>query len=153
VRLADIFDYTRAQQMDKARDKGLTLRFVETDMVVVSDLKMLQSILDNLVSNAVRHTARGSVLVGARRRGDEVEIQVLDTGPGIPEDHIPLLFEAYRRFDDTARGGELTHGLGLVLVRKQMELLGHELRVRSTPGRGSLFGVRLPRATSNGELA
>lgn len=146
VRLADLFDYTRAQQADKARDKGLELRFAETDMAVVSDLKMLQSILDNLVSNAVRYTPRGRVLVGARRRGDQVDIQVWDTGPGIPAPSIPLLFEAYRRFDDTARGAELGHGLGLALVKKQVELLDHALIVNSLPGRGSLFAVRLPRA-------
>ncbi len=146
VRLANLFDYTRAQQMDKAQDKGLSLHFAETDMTVISDLKMLQSILDNLVSNAVRYTVRGRVLVGARRRGDQVEIQVLDTGPGISTDHIPLLFEAYRRFDDTARGAELGHGLGLALVKKQVELLGHALLVKSIPGRGSIFCVRLPRA-------
>lgn len=149
VRVSDLFDYTRVQQTDKAGEKGLKLRFVPTGLSVVSDLKMLQSILDNLVSNAVRYTAQGSVLVGARRRNGQVEIQVLDTGSGIPPEHIPLLFEAYRRFDDTARGAEMGHGLGLALVKKQVQLLGHELRVRSLPGRGSMFSVLLPRITAD----
>ena len=148
VRIADLFEYTRAQQADKAADKGIRLRFVDTGLAVVSDLKMLQSIVDNLVGNAVRYTGKGRVLVGARRRGAQVEIQVLDTGPGIPRDLVPLLFEAYRRFDDTARGAEVGHGLGLALVKKQVELLGHELIVRSLPGRGSLFAVRLPRTSA-----
>lgn len=147
IRLSDIYDYTRAQQADKAQEKGLRLRFAATRLEVVSDLKMLQSICDNLVSNAVRYTEQGRILVGARRRGDGwVEMQIWDTGPGIPAEHIPLLFEAYRRFDDTARGADMGFGLGLALVKKQTDLLQHELRVRSVPGRGSVFSVLLPRA-------
>jgi signal transduction histidine kinase len=146
IRLADIYDYTRAQQADKAAEKGVRLRFAATSLEVVSDLKMLQSICDNLVSNAVRYTQTGHVLVGARRRSKTVEIQVWDTGPGIPAEHIPLLFEAYRRFDDTARGADVGFGLGLALVKKQVDLLDHDLRVRSCPGRGSVFCVVLPRA-------
>jgi len=145
VRLSDLFDYTRAQQADKAIEKGLNLRFVNTGLTVVSDLKMLQSILDNLVGNAVRYTTRGSVLVGARRRGKLVEVQVWDTGPGIAAEYIPLLFDAYRRFDDTARGADVGFGLGLALVKKQSDLLGHEMRVHSWPGSGSVFSVLLPR--------
>ena len=146
IELADIFDYTRAQQADKAREKGLLLRFAPTRLAVVSDLKMLQSICDNLVSNAVRYTESGHILVGARRRGDALELQVWDTGPGIHAARIPLLFEAYRRFDDTAHNADLGVGLGLALVKKQTDLLNHPLRVRSIPGRGSVFSVLLPRA-------
>lgn len=146
VRLADLFDYTRIQQTQQAQEKGLRLRFVETELIAVSDLKMLQSILDNLVGNAVRYTHKGTVLVGARRRGKSVEIQVFDTGPGIPEHRIPLLFEAYRRFDDTAPDAETGHGLGLALVQRQAQLLGHPIRVCSKVGKGSMFSVRLPRA-------
>jgi signal transduction histidine kinase len=146
IALTDIYDYTRAQQADKAREKGLLLRFAPTRLAVVSDLKMLQSICDNLVSNAVRYTESGHILVGARRRGDAVELQVWDTGPGIPAERIPLLFEAYRRFDDTAPTADTGVGLGLALVMKQAELLQHTLHVRSVPGRGSVFSIRLPRA-------
>ncbi len=147
VRLTDIFDYTRAQQAGKAADKGLRLRFVETRLEVVSDLKMLQSILDNLVSNAVRYTLSGRILVGARRRGDHIEVQVWDSGPGIPEATIPLLFEAYRRFDDTARGADTGFGLGLALVKKQADLLDHTIAVDSRPGWGTRFSVCLPDAS------
>lgn len=146
IHLADIYKYTRVQQTDKASEKGLRLLFVDTQLEVVSDLKMLQSICDNLICNAVRYTRSGRVLVGARRRGELIEIQVWDTGPGIPAQHLPLLFEAYRRFDDTARGADMGFGLGLALVKKQVDLLGHEIRVRSCPGRGSVFSVLLPRA-------
>lgn len=145
VRLADLFEYTRIQQAQQAREKGLRLRFVATELVAISDLKMLQSILDNLASNAVRYTSSGTVLVGARRRGDKIEIQVFDTGPGMAEDRIPLLFEAYRRFDDTASNADAGHGLGLALVQRQAELLGHEIRVCSRIGKGSMFSVMLPR--------
>ncbi|MEQ1601621.1 MAG: HAMP domain-containing sensor histidine kinase [Methylophilaceae bacterium] len=149
VRIADIFEFTRAQQAEKAQAKNLKLHFVATGIEVLSDLKMLQSILDNLVSNAVRYCTQGQVLVGVRRRGGAqalVEIQVWDTGPGILPEHIPLLFEAYRRFDDTLRGDDTGSGLGLTLVKKQADLLHHPLQVKSWPGKGSLFSVTLPRA-------
>ncbi|MCA1979287.1 MAG: HAMP domain-containing histidine kinase [Thiobacillus sp.] len=148
IRLANLFESTRNQQAQLASEKGLRLRFVATDGVVVSDQKMLQSILDNLVGNAVRYTSRGGVLIGARRRGDAIEIQVYDTGPGIPEERIPMLFEAYRRFDDTASDADVGHGLGLALVQRQAELLGHEVKVCSRIGKGSMFSVRLPLHTA-----
>ncbi|MCA1979656.1 MAG: HAMP domain-containing histidine kinase [Thiobacillus sp.] len=146
IPLAELFEQIRFLQADKARAKGLRLRFVTTDQVVMSDVRMLRSILDNLVGNAVRYTTAGSVLVGARRHGAMVEIQVLDTGPGIAEAHLPLLFEAYRRFDDTTESADIGHGLGLALVHKQAELLGHDLHVCSVIGRGSRFSIRVPLA-------
>jgi signal transduction histidine kinase len=144
VKLAELFAYTRSQQTGKAEEKGLQLHFVESRLSVVSDLKMLQSILDNLVSNAVRYTQQGRVLVGVRRRGRSAEIQVWDTGSGIEAPIIPQLFEAYRRFDDTAQSSDVGFGLGLALVKKQADLLDHPLVVRSMPGRGSMFSVRVP---------
>ncbi|MDP2031681.1 MAG: HAMP domain-containing sensor histidine kinase [Thiobacillus sp.] len=146
IQLADIYAYTRAQQAEKARQKGLLLRFAPTSLEVVSDIKMLQSICDNLVSNAVRYTESGHILVGSRRRGQTVEMQIWDTGPGIPADRIDQLFEAYRRFDDTADNAGHGVGLGLALVKKQADLLNHALCVRSIPGRGTVFSVILPRA-------
>ncbi|HEY8509214.1 MAG TPA: ATP-binding protein [Steroidobacteraceae bacterium] len=91
----------------------------------------------------MRDTETGGVLVGARRRGGRVELQVYDTGPGIPASLIPQLFVAYRRFSDT-RNAARGHGLGLALVSKQAQLQRHEVTVRSLPGRGSLFGVSMP---------
>jgi signal transduction histidine kinase len=146
IQLSDIYAYTRAQQTARADAKGLRLHFVPTTLAVMSDLKMLQSICDNLVSNAVRYTRSGRVLIGARRRGAAVELQVWDTGPGIAPEHVPHLFEVYRRFDDTSSGAEQGVGLGLALVKKQADLLGHVLDLHSTPGQGTRFGILLPRA-------
>lgn len=102
--------------------------------------------LDNLVSNAVRYTRQGTVLVAARPRGGHIDIEVRDSGPGIAAEHLPLIFLPFRRFDDRSRPADQGQGLGLALARKQADLLGHTLTVRSRPGRGSVFTLRVPRA-------
>lgn len=141
VAVRELFEASDAQFQARARERGIDLRFRISDAVLDSDPRMLQSILDNFVSNALRYTDAGRVLVVARRRGKRVELQVHDTGPGIDAAHLPQLFEAYRRFDDRRDRGEDGQGLGLALVRKQADLLGHEVRVRSVVGRGSMFAV------------
>lgn len=143
IALADIFRRCEAQFANEAVTRGLRLRFVATRAVLIGDPTLLQSILDNLVSNAVRYTERGGVVVGLRQRGFARELQVLDSGPGLESERIPLLFEAYRRFDDRRCGGE-GMGLGLALVRKQCELAGYRVEVRSRPGHGSVFAIRIP---------
>lgn len=149
--LTSVFDAVSAQFKAQATDKGLRLRLRPMAVAVDSDARMLQSIVDNLVANAVRYTRRGGVLVAARPRGRQVLLTVIDTGPGFDETLLPQLFIAYRRFDDrdrskTADDGGQGQGLGLALVRKQVDLLGHALQVRSVPGRGSAFTLRLARA-------
>ncbi len=143
--LMDVFASCAAQFGPLARDKGLTLRIRASEAVVDSDPMMLQSVVDNLVSNAVRYTDAGRVLLAARARRHEVELQVWDTGAGIPEDLIPQIFIPYRRFDDREARHDAGQGLGLALARKQTELLGHSMSVRSHVGRGSVFSLRLPR--------
>lgn len=148
--LQELFDALQAQFEPLARERGLVLQLRPLPCAVDSDPRLLQSIVDNLVSNALRCTVQGGVRVAARaRRGGGVEIMVLDTGPGIARDQLPLLFTAYRRFDDRDRPQAETGeglGLGLALVKKQAELLGHRLRVRSAVGRGTAFGLTVPRA-------
>ncbi|HEY8508184.1 MAG TPA: HAMP domain-containing sensor histidine kinase, partial [Steroidobacteraceae bacterium] len=149
VSLDEILRACRSKMAAEAERKGLKLRFRPTRAIGRADPAMLQSTIDNLVCNAVRYTETGGVLVGARRRSGRIEIQVYDTGPGIPASLIPQLFIAYRRFSDTrnaARGRG--HGLGLALVSKQAQLQGHEVIVRSTPGCGSMFGVSMPCGSS-----
>jgi signal transduction histidine kinase/CheY-like chemotaxis protein len=121
-----------------AKASGLELRVRETDLRLQSDPLLLRSILQNLIGNALRHTRQGGVLVGARRRGGEVEIQVWDTGPGFPEQEGERLFQAWERGTAAETSGL---GLGLSLVRRLAQLLGHRVMVRSRPGRGSLFAV------------
>ncbi|HEY9192366.1 MAG TPA: HAMP domain-containing sensor histidine kinase [Methyloversatilis sp.] len=142
--LADILASCIAQFGPLAREKGLQLDFRPTTALVDSDARMLQSMLDNLVANAVRYTDAGRVLIAARRRRHTIELQVWDTGPGIPDELIPQIFIAYRRFDDRQSRHSEGQGLGLALASKQAERLGHSIRVCSRVGRGSLFAVCLP---------
>jgi signal transduction histidine kinase len=150
--LQELFDALSAQFTPLAEERGLKLELRPLPVVVDSDPRMLQSSVDNLVANALRYTRRGRVRVVARpRRGQRVEILVLDSGPGIEPEQLPLLFSPYRRFDDRRRasdrnGDEPGQGLGLALVKHQTELLGHPLRVRTAPGRGSVFALALPLA-------
>ena len=141
VPLEDLLRACRTQFAPIAAQKRLELRVRPSKLLVRSDPRMLQSILDNLVSNALRYTEQGGVLVGVRRRSGHAEIQVYDSGRGIPAAVVPEIFIPYRRFDDRARDRHEGHGLGLALARKQADTLGHALSVRSVPGRGSCFSV------------
>lgn len=124
----------------QARAKGISLRHVETSVWVESDRALLSSVVRNLVSNAVRYTEAGKVLVGVRRAGEDIEIRVHDTGPGIAPADRERIFDEFQR----AAGDREGLGLGLAIVRRTARLLGLPVRLRSEPGRGSLFAVRLP---------
>ena len=149
VPLEDLLRACRTQFAPIAAQKRLELRVRPSKLRVTTDPRMLQSILDNLVSNALRYTEHGGVLVGARHRSGRAEIQVYDTGRGIPAAVVPEIFIPYRRFDDRARDRQEGHGLGLALARKQADTLGHALSVRSVPGRGSCFSVVVSTPTSH----
>ncbi|MBK5920668.1 hypothetical protein CCR80_06400 [Rhodothalassium salexigens] len=148
VPLSAVLDGLTNEFSALAHHKGLTFRTVPTRAWVTTDRDLLQSVLQNLISNAVRYTPRGKVLVGCRRRGDTVAIQVLDTGPGIPADKRDEIFEEFRRLDDpgdgTGEGSEKGLGLGLAITRRIASLLGHGLALASTPGRGTCFTVSVP---------
>jgi PAS domain S-box-containing protein len=126
----------------RAEYKGLELRIQSTGVWVRSDPAMLLTIVRNLVGNAVKYTARGRVLVGVRRDGPAISLQVWDTGPGISPHMISKVFEAFERADAPGEG----LGLGLWIVQRTAELLGHTVAVQSKPQRGSCFSLRLPRA-------
>jgi signal transduction histidine kinase/ActR/RegA family two-component response regulator len=135
------------------------LRVRPTDAVVQSDATMLQRILANLVSNALRYTAHGRVLVGARKRGGSIRIEVYDTGPGIPSDALQDIFLEFHQLGNPERDRRKGLGLGLAIVRRLADLLGHRIEVRSNVGRGSRFSVVLPlsaapqRAAAHGAAA
>lgn len=130
-----------------ARKAGLSLSVVPTSLSVHADPDFLKSVLRNFLSNARRYTIKGGVVVGARRRGEQVRIDVWDTGPGIPENRLALVFEEFRRFEDVDNLGVRGAGLGLSVTSRLASLMGAKLEVTSLEGRGSRFSVTLPRAS------
>lgn len=148
VALQAMFDAIDLHERDAALAKGLTLRFRPTRLAVVSDPVLLEQVLRNLVSNAVRYTERGGVLVAARPRGaGELLLQVWDTGIGIAPDDQNAVFEEFVQVGNAARQRTRGLGLGLSIVRRSAGVMGHALSLRSVPGRGSCFGLRVPRAS------
>ncbi len=130
----------------QARDRGVSLRAVTSHAWVDSDPALLKRILDNFLSNALRYAPGGRVLVGCRRRGDSMDIQVVDTGPGIPANQHAAVFEEFTQLHNPQRDRQQGLGLGLAIVRRLADLLGHTVSLRSAPGRGSTFAVRVPLA-------
>lgn len=128
-----------------AARKGLRLDILPCNLGVQSDATYLRRILQNLISNAIRYTASGRVLVGARRGAETLRIEVRDTGPGIAAEHQAAIFQEFHRIDALASAAE-GMGLGLAIVDRACALLGHRLRLDSAPGRGSCFSVELPLA-------
>lgn len=126
-----------------AEDRGLALDWVPTSAVVLSDENLLRRILQNFLSNAIRYTPRGRVLIGCRRRGGWLRIEVHDQGPGIPEALQQEIFEEFRRLDDGV-ANDRGAGLGLAIVERIGRLLGHRIGLRSTLGGGSVFSVNVP---------
>jgi len=132
----------------EASAKAIALRLYGDGAYVRTDPVLLERILRNLVSNAVRYTEQGRVVVGARRRGDTLRIEVWDSGRGIPLDEQERVFEEFRQLHEPGaeRGPGL--GLGLAIVRRLSDLLGLAVSLRSTPGRGSCFSLSVPLAAA-----
>jgi Na+/proline symporter/signal transduction histidine kinase len=126
-----------------AREKGLKLTFVPCSLTVRSDRRLLRRLLQNLVSNAVKYTPKGKVLVGCRRRGDKLRIDVIDTGVGIPQSKNRLIFREFQRLDE---GAKIARGLGLGLsiVERIARVLDHKVDLRSQAQRGTRFSVDVP---------
>ncbi|MEQ1539724.1 MAG: PAS-domain containing protein [Sphingorhabdus sp.] len=124
-----------------AREKGLTLRVGIGDATVMTDAGLLRSIVQNFLSNAIRHSGRGGIILGVRRRSGMARIDIIDTGPGIPEDKQGLIFREFERLANASEGGI---GLGLAIVDRTARLLDARVSLRSTPGKGSRFSVALP---------
>ena len=126
-----------------AESRGLALRSVPTHAVIRSDEALLRRILQNFLSNAIRYTSSGRLLLGCRRDGNHLRIEVHDQGPGIPESLQKEIFEEFRRLDDGV-GNDRGAGLGLAIVERIGRLLGHPITLHSTLGRGSVFAVSVP---------
>jgi histidine kinase len=129
-----------------AQTKGLQLSFVNTSAWVRSNPALLQRAVQNFLSNALHYTPKGRILLGCRRVGLAVRIDVWDTGIGIAEDRLGLIFQEFRRLDTDVDADERSAGLGLSIVERISHLLDHPLHVRSWPGRGSVFGITVPLA-------
>ncbi|MFN4193818.1 MAG: hybrid sensor histidine kinase/response regulator, partial [Tabrizicola sp.] len=126
-----------------AATRGLRLRVIPCSAVVESDPAYLRRILQNLIGNAIRYTVSGRVLVGGRRRGSVVRLEVWDTGPGIPEEAQNDIFKEFHRLNARASASE-GMGLGLAIVERACALLGHPLALQSEVGRGTCFMVQVP---------
>ncbi|MET4569385.1 hybrid sensor histidine kinase/response regulator [Rhodanobacter soli] len=144
--LAELFDSLRAQFAVVAEQRGLRLRVVPTALAVRSDPQLLRRILQNFLSNALRYTSKGSVLLGARRMGaDEVRIEVWDSGPGIAAEQRARIFGEFQRLEQPSPWGEKGLGLGLSICDRLASILGHRLDLHSRVEHGSCFAVTVPR--------
>ncbi|MFC5742223.1 PAS domain-containing hybrid sensor histidine kinase/response regulator [Dyella tabacisoli] len=143
--LADVFDSLQAQFAVIAKQRGLRLRAIPTQLAVSSDPQLLRRILQNFTANALRYTESGGVLLGARRVGGEVRIGVWDTGPGIPAEQRARIFDEFQRLDRPSPWGEKGLGLGLSICDRIANILGHRLTLASKIGHGSCFAIHVPR--------
>jgi signal transduction histidine kinase/CheY-like chemotaxis protein len=132
-----------------AREKKLTFRALPSDAWVKSDFILLQQIVFNLVQNALRYTRSGGVLVGCRKRGDQLRIEVWDSGVGIPPDQHDKIFGEFYRLGEPDRDRRAGLGLGLAIVDRLCRLLDHPIEVKSTVGKGSVFAVTVPLAPAD----
>jgi two-component system CheB/CheR fusion protein len=145
-RLRDEFGY-------HARAKGLKLHVVPCGLTISSDPNLLERMVRNLLSNALKYTKRGKVLLGCRRRADKLSIEVWDTGIGIPEAELHAIFDEYRQVANPTHERSLGLGLGLSIVQRLASILGHRVSVRSELGKGSVFTIDItlqPNATPHG---
>jgi len=149
VPLAPLFARITAELQPQARLRALVLRASPTAMAVVSDPALLERIVRNLTCNAIRYTERGGVLLAARRCGDGIAIDIIDTGIGIAPDDCEKVFEEFFQVHAEGRSAHGGMGLGLAIVRRLAELLRHDVNVVSRVGRGSRFRVVAPAAPAS----
>lgn len=146
VRVRDVLASVAGEFAPMASQKGLRISVRAPDVTLLSDPVLLKRIISNLVSNAVRYTPEGGVLLGARRRADKIRLDVIDTGVGIPASWHESIFEEFQRGPAASQDGPGGEGLGLGLsiVRRMCDTLGHSLAFRSVAGRGSRFSLDVP---------
>jgi CheY-like chemotaxis protein len=142
-RIDDILQALSVEFGPAALKKGLTLRVVHSGLTLASDRKLLRRVLQNFVSNAIKYTREGRVLMGCRRHGNMVRIEVHDTGPGIPESKFEMIFQEFQRLH-TEGDGTSGLGLGLSIVERMAKVLDAPVHVRSKLGKGSVFAIDIP---------
>ena len=139
-----LLDEMRAEFAYHAAANSLDWRVVPSSLTARTDPRLLEQIIRNLLSNAVKYTTNGKLLLGCRRSGDRLRIEVWDTGPGIPEMELQAIFEEFHQLDNPARQRSKGLGLGLAIVQRLADLLGHKIDVRSRLGAGSVFTIEVP---------
>ncbi|QXH97608.1 PAS domain-containing protein [Pseudomonas ogarae] len=142
--LSELLDNLAAEYAQIARSEGLALHFVGCSVLVRSDMQLLARILRNLLTNAIRYTPSGRVVLGCRRHRQRVSIQVWDSGIGIAENRLEEIFQEFKRGDVQRPNQDRGLGLGLAIVEKIAGILGHRIQVRSWPGKGSMFSIDVP---------
>jgi two-component system, chemotaxis family, CheB/CheR fusion protein len=141
--IGDVVNRVRGEFMVQARNQKLQLCSVHCSRIIRSDPTMLEQMLRNLISNALKYTKKGKILIGCRKRGAVLKIEVWDTGMGIPAAELDAIFDEYHQIDNAARERSLGLGLGLSIVQRLGALLGHRVGVRSLLGKGSVFSVEI----------
>ncbi|KIQ82756.1 hybrid sensor histidine kinase/response regulator [Aeromonas sp. L_1B5_3] len=145
--LHDLFDNLKAEFGVLAQAGGIHFSVVESKRAVHSDVRLLRRVLQNFLTNAFRYNPGGRVLLGCRRLGSKIRIEVWDNGPGIPPDKQEAIFDEFSRLDHSRTAREQGLGLGLAIARGISLVLGHQLTLQSWPGKGSVFAVTLNLAT------
>jgi len=142
--LEDMFSTLGTDYTAVAEKKELNFRYQSCKEVVRSDQQLLRRIIQNFISNAIRYTQEGKVLLGCRRRKNMLRIEVWDTGVGIPEDKLKEVFEEFRRIDNPRHSQVQGLGLGLAITERIAKMLNHRLQVRSWPTKGTVFSIEVP---------
>lgn len=145
--IADLFDTLGTEFKALAQEQGIDFHLRSSRLRINSDMKLLRRVLQNFLTNAFRY-AKGHVLLGVRRQGDQLRLEVWDRGPGIPEDKRQEIFEEFKRLDSHQTRAEKGLGLGLAIADGLCRVLNHRLEVRSWLGKGSVFSVTVPLARS-----
>ena len=139
----DLLERLKTEFAYHTQTRRLGWRVLPCRLAVRSDPRLLEQMIRNLLSNAVKYTEQGRILLGCRRRGNKLRIEVWDTGLGIPEGQLRAIFEEFHQVDNPARELNRGLGLGLAIVQRLGDLLGHTIDVRSRQGRGSVFAIEV----------
>jgi len=145
--MQSLFDRMAQEFEPLANRKALSFRLVHTTAIVRSDPALIERILRNLLSNAIRYTRSGGIVVGCRRRGEDLRVEVWDSGPGIALYDQKEIFQEFRQLNNNPSKGRQGLGLGLAIVERLANLLGLQVKLHSTVGKGSMFAIILPLET------
>jgi len=144
-----LFDVLANEFTSIANEKKLRIHFVPSSLFINSDIQIIDRILRNLISNAIRYTNHGRILIGCRRKTNSVLISVYDSGIGIDNKDATIIFEEFHQLDNPGRDRSKGLGLGLSIVSRLSGLLNIKLSMQSIPAKGSVFSIELPRSSSS----